>query len=541
MSPDATPLSSDVRTPSTEVLDVRRLVHPGERARFWMAVATLTLVAGLVFVVAVRVGGWSVVGFAAVAVIVLWAFVWIGLQLHRARLLGRCVRVTDRSLPALAQVIFEQRRRLAFTDRVDFYVADEVDGTISYASYFGTKIVVIKGDLVADLDDEDRRVQSIYLVGSVLGHLAAKHLRFTPVLLAISALTKLKLFNLLLSPYFRATWYSGDNIGLFLCESPRAGVEVMHRLLVGKELSPAVNTSGLLDQATEVRRRALPRLIALFSNEPHLTDRYLNILCYLDHQFPAEALRWREGLDPATSDVVTGELARSPYRPYYQRRGNLWAALTAVSVAIVIAAAVLILPKPTSAGSAPDSGPTQVAPPTDVGPPDTGTALPQSSPSASVPSDTNPAAQPGTTTPTQLRLQIGPIDDGSCAAHATGQVADYLSKAGCDLARSLLTTNVDGRPVLISFAEVLLPDSTMNAQFISLLTANGTGDINSLLADGQTFPGAPTSFAGDPTYLAKQEAHSTKVEVLKAMWMDNPASTTADTPALKELLAQIAL
>jgi hypothetical protein len=62
----------------------------------------------------------------------------------------------------------------------------------------------------------------------------------------------MKLFDLLLSPYFRATWYSGDNIGLFLCESPRAGVEVMHRLLVGKELSPAVNTSGMLDQATEV-------------------------------------------------------------------------------------------------------------------------------------------------------------------------------------------------------------------------------------------------------------------------------------------------
>jgi hypothetical protein len=477
------------------------------------------------------------VGSAAVTAILLWALTWIVLQLRRVHLLGRYVRVTDRSLPALAQVISEQRRRLAFTERVDFYVADEVDGTISHTSYFGTKIVVIKGDLVADLDDEDRRVQSIYIIGSVLGHLAAKHERFTPVLLAISALTKVKLFNLLLSPYFRATWYSGDNIGLFLCESPRAGVEVMHRLLVGKELSPAVNTRGLLDQATEVRSRALPRLIALFSNEPHLTDRYLNVLCYLDHQFPTEAFQWRDGLDPATSRVVTRELARSPYRTDYQRRGNIWAALTAISVAIVIAAAVLILPKSTSAASSAGSGTAQVALPTDVGSSNAGTDPP---PSSSVPSGTNSAEPPATTPPTHLYLQVGPINDGRCAAHASGQVADYLSRGGCDLSRSLLTTDVDGRPVLISFAEVLLPDSTTNAEFILLITANGTGDINSLLADGQRFPGGPTSFADDPTFLAQQETQGGKVEVLKAMWMDNPASTTANTPALKELLAEIA-
>ena len=538
MSPEATPQGSDVRTQATEIVDVRRLLHPGERARFWMALATLTLVAGLFLVVVVRVGGWSVVGGAAVVVILAWALAWIALQLHRVRLLGRYVRVTERSLPALAQVISEQRRRLGFSKRVDFYVADEVAGTISYTSYFGTKIVVIKGDLVADLDDEDRRVQSTYLVGSVLGHLAAKHLRFTPVLIAISALTKVKVFNLLLSPYFRATWYSGDNVGLFLCESPRAGVEVMHRILVGKELSPAVNTSGLLDQATEVRRRALPRLIALFSNAPHLTDRYLNVLCYLDHQFPTEALQWREGLDSETSGVVTRELMRSPYRTNSQRRGTIWAALTAVSVAIVIAAAVLILPKPTSAASAPDSRPTQAALPTDVGPSNTGAALPP--PSSSVSAETNSAEPTGTTTPTQLHLQVGPIDDGACAAHATGQVAEYLSTAGCDLARSLLTTNVDGRPVLISFAEILLSDPTTNADFISLITANGTGDINSLLADGRTFPGAPNSFADDPTFLAQEETHGVKIEVLKAMWMDNPASATADTPGLRELLAEIA-
>jgi hypothetical protein len=167
---------SDRWGPTTVVADVRQLLHPGERPRFWIALATTTLVAGLILVVAIRAGGWSIVGSGAAVVVFASVAFWIGLQLHRARLLGRYIRVTDSSLPALARVISDQRHRLGFSKRVDFYVADEVDGLISYSSYFGTKIVVIKGDLVADLDDDDRRVQSVFLVGSVLGHFAAKHL-----------------------------------------------------------------------------------------------------------------------------------------------------------------------------------------------------------------------------------------------------------------------------------------------------------------------------------------------------------------------------
>jgi hypothetical protein len=399
---------SDRWGPTTVVADVRQLLHPGERPRFWIALATTTLVAGLILVVAIRLGGWSIVGSGAGVVVLASVGFWIGLQLHRARLLGRCVRVTDRSLPSLARVISDQRHRLGFSKRVDFYVADDVDGLISYTSYLGTKIVIIKGDLVADLDDDGRRVQSVFLVGSVLGHFAAKHLRFTPLLVAISALTKTKIFNLLLSPYFRATRYSGDNIGLFLCGSPRDGVQVMHRMLVGKELSPTLNATGVLDQASEVRRRLLPRLTALFRNEPNLTDRYLNVLNYLDYQFPAEAHHWRQELDPTTSDAVASQLTRSPYRG--RHHGNAWAALTAASAAVVIATAVLALPHRGSGNPSTQSTPVQpTAATTSVGP------------------ETTPAEAPSPTTPTPpLHEQVGPEFDEPTAAATTTALNTYF-------------------------------------------------------------------------------------------------------------------
>jgi hypothetical protein len=136
---------------------------------------------------------------------------------------------------------------------------------------------------------------------------------------------------------------------------------------------------------------------------------------------------------------------------------------------------------------------------------------------------------------------VGPVDDGGCVAHAFGQVADYLNYVGCrGLRRALLTTYVEGRPVLISVAEVRLSDSSMNAEFVSLVTANGTGNIRTLLADGYTFSGAPQTFAQDPTLFAAQESDGLTVEVLMAMWMDYPESTTADTPELTNLLRAIA-
>jgi hypothetical protein len=331
------------------IVDVQRLVDPGEPGRFWLAISTSTLVVGLALVLVVRFGGWLTLIASLLLVLVVWVSVWLALQVARARLLGSAVRVTDRSLPELAALISDQRDRLNYTKRVDFYVADEVDGLVHYTSYFGTKVVIVKGDLVADLGETAWMTQSAYLMGSVLGHLAAKHLRFGPMLIGIEAVSKTKVFNLLLSPYFRATWYSGDNIGLYLCRDPAAGVQLMHRLLVGKDLSPGVNVAGIVEQVQQARQRRLTRFTELVSDVPHMMSRYLNLLRFFDHEFPDEASRWRDGLEESTRSLVNQLLLASRYENVVKRRGAWGAASSAICLAVVIAVAFLVLPLPHSA------------------------------------------------------------------------------------------------------------------------------------------------------------------------------------------------
>jgi hypothetical protein len=83
-----------------------------------------------------------------------------------------------------------------------------------------------------------------------------------------------------LLPYYRATTYSGDQIGLACCGDFDAALEATRRLLVGSRLAPSVTAGAVLPQATLVQRQLLPRFAQLFLREPHVANRYVNLLCF---------------------------------------------------------------------------------------------------------------------------------------------------------------------------------------------------------------------------------------------------------------------
>ena len=63
-------------------------------------------------------------------------------------------------------------------------------------------------------------------------------------------------------PYERTIVYSGDQIGLACAGSVGAGLGVISRLLVGKEVAPELGAAGVLEQAHEARRVALSHKVS---------------------------------------------------------------------------------------------------------------------------------------------------------------------------------------------------------------------------------------------------------------------------------------
>ncbi len=280
---------------------MRSLIHPTENSRYALALSVSLLVFGVVAIGMVASGGSIILYEVLLAVIVLGAAIWLSLQIAKSRLLGGAVLVSETSLPSLQAVFNEIRALLDYHKHVDVYIMDKVDGGSVMTSYLGTRIILLEGGLVAELLEEGHRAELAFLIGRHIGQLKAKHQRLQWILIVILVVDKLKFLQLFLAPYFRATAKSGDQIAAACCGDIRATARTMNRLLAGKELGPQLNIEGVIDQAVTVRKRWLPRLAQLWQNEPHATNRYLNLLAFYAQTAPDQINAWRATLDPAAA------------------------------------------------------------------------------------------------------------------------------------------------------------------------------------------------------------------------------------------------
>lgn len=310
--PQAPGASPSAGALSAGTLDIRALLHPTEFSRLVIAVSASAVVFGLyAFIVYGAAGIGGLAGITA-AIAAAGALLWLLLQVARSRLLGGAVRVSDVSLPELQVVFDEVRDRLDYHQQIDVYVVNKLDSGSLMTSYLGTRLILIEGGLVAELLGEGRHAELTYLIGRHIGQLKAKHQRLQLILIALSVIDSLKFLQIFLAPYYRATTRSGDQIGAACCGDIRATALMMNRLLVGKELGPRLDIRGVLDQATIVRQRLLPRLAQMFQSQPHATNRYLNLLAFFARVAPDQINAWKATLDEATARRLAAVLNESP-------------------------------------------------------------------------------------------------------------------------------------------------------------------------------------------------------------------------------------
>lgn len=298
---------------STAAAPLSSMLHPAESSRFVLALVASVAV---LLILAIVVLGSGLVGLVYLILLLLAAVasVWAGLQVNRARLLGRSVRVTAESFPLLDTLIETVRRELDYHRRVDVYVIDKSDQPVAVTSYLGTRIVLIQGGIVAELSEPAKEPQLVFLLARHIGALKAEHTRLNFLLALISAARAVQIVTPFLLPYYRATAYSGDQIGLWCCGSLDSALEAMARLLVGKELATEIPFAGVVRQSVTVQRDALPRFAQLLSSEPHVTNRFLNLLTYGRVREPETWARLTATLDASTARELEDVWALSPHR-----------------------------------------------------------------------------------------------------------------------------------------------------------------------------------------------------------------------------------
>jgi hypothetical protein len=98
------------------------------------------------------------------------------------------------------------------------------------------------------------------------------------------------------------------------CSNLEAALRATRRLLVGKELADDLPSGNVLPQACLVQENQLPRLVQLFAAEPHVTNRYANLICFARYHDPVAWEELRASMPSAQQAAIDGLWERSPYR-----------------------------------------------------------------------------------------------------------------------------------------------------------------------------------------------------------------------------------
>jgi len=300
---------------------IRSLLYPGERWRFRLAALVSVAFLGVLLYGMAQGGAAALAGgggFLLIGVV----SVWWGLQLMRARLLGGSVKVTAASFPELDALLEGVLAQLEFKGRVDVYVADKCEPSVRLTSYLGTRIILIEGDLVAELLEPSKQAQLRFLIARHIGALKARQFRLDPLLVMLGAANALQFVKPFLLPYYRSTAYSGDQIGLACCGSVEAALEATGRLLVGKELADQMPLGSILPQAVLVKERWLPRFAQFLSPTPHVINRYLNLMMYGRLRDSGAWERLSASLNASEESALSQLWGSSPHRRRARKLGR---------------------------------------------------------------------------------------------------------------------------------------------------------------------------------------------------------------------------
>jgi hypothetical protein len=126
-------------------------------------------------------------------------------------------------------------------------------------------------------------------------------------------------------------------------------------------------------------------------------------------------------------------------------------------------------------------------------------AAPSTAGQAGAPAEAAAGPQPGQIETVDGRTFVAQRvqSDPTCVGNAYGAVADFFTATDCaGLARALYSTDVGGRPVVVSVSAADMGEPSGALALRALADQNGSGNVSDLLREGVRYPGGPAQLSG---------------------------------------------
>jgi hypothetical protein len=263
--------------------ELEQLKHPDEDLRFALALICCLPTSLMVFFVS-----FLVPGYFPVILLGIIALLWLAHALTKAYLIGNKVRVSPHNFPEIHQMVEDVKYRLDYDREVQVFIVSEGSVNAFLAKIFRFNYIVLNSELVEDMLSTQNIIQLKWVIARFIGALKTKERRPDIFRLALDSIESLKVLNIFILPYERATQLTGDNIGLAVCGNLPEAIKALDKFLVGNHLASQVNLIGILEQGRETQDSHLARMARLLAPHPHAVERYLNLLALGRTHFPKQ-------------------------------------------------------------------------------------------------------------------------------------------------------------------------------------------------------------------------------------------------------------
>jgi len=263
--------------------EFKRTIHPKENSRFLLAliVSIPVIIIGVILT-------FSTFGLALLVIGFLVLSTWFILNIMKTNLIANSVQVSEYNFPKILSAYFEVKEAIGYHKEIPIYIVQDGDINAFISKFFRTKFIILNSGLVEGIKTEEDFIQIKWIIARFIGALRAKHFRLDIFKLIIENIEKIKIFNFFILPYERAIIYTGDNIGMLLCEDLEKVMIAFDKFMVGNQLCSKINFNGILEQSALVENSFFALLARLTSSHPHLTSRYLNLLSFAKKEFPEQ-------------------------------------------------------------------------------------------------------------------------------------------------------------------------------------------------------------------------------------------------------------
>jgi len=263
------------------------LAHPLLRRRYYLA-----LVFSMLLFPLIATG--LILGTIVLVVPLIALFLWIGMRVLFAWLIGNTVVVSELNFPAIHAIAEDMKAKIGYRGMVYIFVYESRSFNAWMRHVFFRHAIFLNSEmLVPGVGEDEMR----WIIGRFIGYLRARKQAGLLGML-IRAARRLIVFDLFMLPYERAMVYTGDRLALAaLGGDILTAATAMQKLTIGRELGYSINPEGMVAQLREVKGTLFGFLARVVSNFPHNAARYVDLVVFAKQFYPARYVAF-EAMNP---------------------------------------------------------------------------------------------------------------------------------------------------------------------------------------------------------------------------------------------------